>query len=114
MLMMLALMGLVSIARSPSATRIFNGNRAILRAPVRIFTYAFVAMDTLGMIVVAVYSVVLDQFMSHSSQVAYAILCLSLLRVLWSAAAFWLARHTPGVLTLALLFLVSVLALYYA
>src|SRR5260370_2207993 len=36
MLMMLALMGLVSIARSPSANRIFNGNRAILRAPVRI------------------------------------------------------------------------------
>src|SRR5712691_4537898 len=114
MLMILALMGLVSIARSPGANRIFNGNRAILRAPVRIFTYAFVAMGTLGMIGVAVYSVVLDQFMSHSTQVAYAILCLSLLRLLWSAGAFWLARRTRGVISLALLFLVSVLASCYA
>lgn len=114
MLMLLALMGLVSIARSPGANRIFNGNRAILRAPVRIFTYAFVVIGTLGMIAVAVYSVVLDQFMSHSTQVAYAILCLSLLRLLWSAGAFWLARRTRGVISLALLFLVSVLAFCYA
>ncbi len=115
MLMILALVGLVSIARSPGSNRIFNGNRAILRAPVRIFMYVFVVIGTLGMVVVTLYSVFEDSFSQyHFTEVGYAILCLSLLRLFWSIGSFWFARRTRGVISLAFLFLVSVLAFCYA
>ena len=115
MLMILALIGLVSIARSPGLNRIFNGNRAILRAPVRLFMYVFVVMGTLGIVVVTLYSIFEDSFSQyHSTEVGYAILCLSLLRLLWSIGGFWLARRTRGVVSLAFLFIVSVLAFCYA
>jgi hypothetical protein len=114
MLIVLALLSLVSIARSPRTDRIFSGNRAILRQPVRIFMYVFVVMGTLGMILLALYSAILDRVMIHSTEVGYAILCLALLRLFWSIGGFWFARRTRGVISLAFLFLVSVLAFCYA
>ena len=115
MLMVLALLSLVSIARSPGISRLFDGRRAILRQPVRIFMYVFVAMGTLGMVAVALYAVILDGiFSNHSVEAGYAILCLSLLRLLWSIGSFYIARRTRGVVTLALLVLVCVLAFCYA
>jgi len=114
MLMILALISLVSIARSPRLSRIFGGNRAILRQPVRIFMYVFVIMGTIGMVVVTLYSVVLDGMTRHSTEAGYAILCLSLLRLVWSVGGFYFARRTRGILTLALLFLVCTLASCYA
>ena len=117
LLMVLALLSLVSIARSPGISRLFDGRRAILRQPVRIFMYVFVAMGTLGMVAVALYAVILDGiFLSHSNSIeaGYAILCLSLLRLLWSIGGFYLARRTHGMITLALLLLVCVLAFCYA
>ena len=117
MLMVLALLSLVSIARSPGISRLFDGRRAILRQPVRIFMYVFVAMGTLGMVAVALYAVILDRiFLSHSNSIeaGYAILCLSLLRLLWSIGGFYLARRTRGMITLALLLLVCALAFCYA
>ncbi len=65
MLMILALIGLVSVARSSRISHIFDGNRAILLAPVRIFMYVFVVMGTLGMVFVILYSVFEDSFSQH-------------------------------------------------
>lgn len=115
MLMILALIGLVSVARSPRLSRIFEGNRAILRAPVRVFMYVFVVIGTIGMVLVSLYAVFEDSFSQHHpTEVGYAILCLSLLRLVWSTGRFWLARQTRGIISLAFLFLVSVLAFCYA
>src|SRR5579872_7148427 len=77
--------------------------------------FVFVVMGTLGMVVVTLYSVVADSMAQyHYTEVGYAILCLSLLRLFWSTGSFWLARKTRGVISLAFLFLVSVLAFCYA
>ncbi|HEU0002000.1 MAG TPA: hypothetical protein VFQ36_13955 [Ktedonobacteraceae bacterium] len=115
LLMVLALLSLVSIACSPGISRLFDGRRAILRQPVRIFMYVFVAMGTLGIVTVALYAIFLDGiFSNHSTEAGYAILCLSLLRLLWGIGSFYLARQTRGIVTLTLLLLVCVLAFCYA
>jgi len=115
MLMILALLSLISVARSPRLSRIFDGKRAILRQPVRLFMYVYVALGTAGLVVVTLYSVVEDSFSQyHNAEVGYAILCLSLLRFIWSMGNFYLARRTRGLITLAFLFLVCVLAFCYA
>src|ERR1700694_1816909 len=105
---------LVSFARSRRLSSIFDGNRAILRQPVRIFMYVFVVICTLCMVFVTLYSVFADGFQHHLTEVGYAILCLSLLRLFWSTGRFWFARRTRGVISLAFLLLVSVLAFCYA
>lgn len=115
MLMILALISLVSVARSPRLNRVFDGNRAVLRKPVRLFMYVYVVLGSAGLVVVTLYSVLaysLSQY--HNAEVGYAILCLSMLRLVWSMGNFYLARRTRGLITLAFLFLVYVLAFCYA
>ncbi len=115
MLMVLALLSLVSVARSPRMSRVFDGNRAILRQPVRLFMVVYVVLGTAGIAVVTLYSIVVDSFTQyHNAEVGYAILCLSLLRFVWSIGSFYLARRSRGLIALALLFLVCVLAFCYA
>src|ERR1051326_7772078 len=114
MLMLLALLSLVSVAQSSRTNPIFDGNRAILRQPVRLFMYVYVVLGTAG-IVVTLYAIVVDSYTQyHNTEVGYAILCLSLLRFTWSIGGFYLARRSRGLITLAFLFLVCALAFCYA
>ena len=113
-LILLVFPALISIQRLSAGDRLFAGNRAVLRTPVRVFMYATVGISVLVMFTVAMLSIS-DAFANgQAAEVRYSILVMSLLLLLWTSLALWLTRQTKWSLLITYLFLGCVLALCYA
>jgi hypothetical protein len=116
MLMLLALPALVThlqpASDSPaSIKRLFTGQRAVLREPMRILMFLIVAVCVLAVVVTFLYSL---QLGSSNSEVRFSILSMTVLLLIWSSLSLWLTKRTGEVIVLAYLFLACVLALCYA
>ena len=114
MLMLLAFPALLALRRPGGSERPFSGSWAILRAPVRVLTFVIAGICTLGIAFTSLYSFSLDSVGTPLREVRFAILCMTVLLLLWTCLALWRTKRTRWLLSVAYLFLACVLAFCYA
>ena len=113
MLMILALAALISLPRASGDERPFTGRLAILREPVHVFLYIYIALSTFGVFYATVYSLQLDSLGTPETGARLAILSTLLLIFVWSSLYFWLTRRARLLTGLAFVFLAVALAFCY-
>ncbi|HXX78135.1 MAG TPA: hypothetical protein VEI53_06580, partial [Ktedonobacteraceae bacterium] len=112
--MILALPATVSLRRGDEGAWPFVSHWKVLRDPIRYVMYFIVAASLLCLSYMLVTSLGMDFYGSTSTELRFSILSLTLLVLLWSTLAIWLARLNRFVIVLAILVLASVMALCYA
>ncbi len=112
MLMVLALPALVS--RRDNDGWPFTGDREVLRTPIRLFMVACVAVCSLGIVTIFLYSFGIDNLEHPVSEVRFSILSMTVLLLCWMCLYTWIKPQTRWVLVVPYLFLVCVFVFSYA